>query len=384
MKDSPVDSVATPKVVIDWYRSTPWWRVASQSIVISWRSTHLLLCAAGLLLTQLWLSASLKIFGPENAIVQSWISPSAGSQTILPILDAQGTESPLSIWQHFLFPVYQWLANPTLNGTAFCLSSVIGIVTIWSFVGGCLTRRSVVELGTKMTAPWAGSIQLVLKRWQSIAWSVTMPSGLILLIALGPLCLGWISNIPIIGTWLAGLLMIPVVLCSIGIGWCAAITLFGFPLSVCSIVTEKGADAYDGISRSAAYTFQRPLTLALCVVAAQFLSEVGGILLSIVLTTGFRVVEAGFDIGSYSSLKDTESMWGPLLRGIVPLLLTAYGFSFFWTAASATYLILRRDVDHAEFDLIDMGNQEPKPLPELPKKEPLAPPSAPDLVDVAE
>jgi len=213
MKDSPVDSVATAKVVIDWYRSTPWWRVASQSIVISWRSTHLLLCAAGLLLTQLWLSASLKIFGPENAIVQSWISPSAGSQTILPILDAQGTESPLSIWQHFLFPVYQWLANPTLNGTAFCLSSVIGIVTIWSFVGGCLTRRSVVELGTKMTAPWAGSIQLVLKRWQSIAWSVTMPSGLILLIALGPLCLGWISNFQILGLGWAGWWLFPVLFC---------------------------------------------------------------------------------------------------------------------------------------------------------------------------
>ena len=384
MKDSPVDSVATPKVVIDWYRSTPWWRVASQTIVISWRSTHLLLCAAGLLLTQLWLTASLKIFGPENAIVQSWISPSAGSQTLLPTLDTQGTESPLSIWQRFLFPVYQWLANPTLNGTAFCLSSVIGIVAIWSFVGGCLTRRSVIELGTKMTAPWAESVQLVLKRWQSIAWSVTMPSGLILVIALGPLCLGWVSNIPMIGIWLAGLLMIPMVLLSIGISWCAAITLFGFPLSVCSIVTEKGADAYDGISRSAAYTFQRPMTLALCVVAAQFLSGVGGILLSIVLTTGFRVIEAGFEIGSYSSLKDMDSMWGPLLRGIVPLLLTAYGFSFFWTAASATYLILRRDVDHAEFDLIDMGNQEPKPLPELPKKEPQAPPSAPDLADVAE
>jgi hypothetical protein len=255
MKDSPVDSVATPKVVIDWYRSTPWWRVASQCIVISWRSTHLLLCAAGLLLTQFWLSASHKIFGPETAVVQSWITPNAPIQALLPILEAQGTDLPLSIWQQFLFPIHQWLAHPTLNGTAFCLASVIGIVAIWSFVGGCLTRRSVVELGTKMTAPWAESIQLVLRQWQSIAWSVTMPSGLILVIALGPLFLGWISNIPVVGTWLAGLLMIPVVLLSIGIGWCAAITLFGFPLSVCSIVTEKGADAYDGISRSAAYTF---------------------------------------------------------------------------------------------------------------------------------
>ncbi len=257
---------------------------------------------------------------------------------------------------------------------------MIGIIAIWSFVGGCLTRRSVVELGTRMTAPWAESIQLVLKRWQSIAWSVTMPSGLILMIAVLPLTLGWISNIPGIGEWIAGLLMIPVVLFSVGIGWCAAITLFGFPLSVCSIVTEKGADAYDGVSRSAAYTFQRPLTLALCIIAAEFLSSVGGTLLSIVLSTGLRVIEAGFDIGSYSSLKEFGTMWGQLLRGIVPLLLSAYGFSFFWTAASATYLILRRDVDHAEFDLIDMGDQEPKPLPELSKKERAVLPSDPDSV----
>ena len=73
-------------------------------------------------------------------------------------------------------------------------------------------------------------------------------------------------------------------------------------------------------------------------------------------------------------------MWGPVLAGIVPLLLSAYGFSFFWTAASATYLILRRDVDHAEFDLIEMGDQEAKPLPELPKKERVVSPSNPDLV----
>jgi hypothetical protein len=170
--------------------------------------------------------------------------------------------------------------------------------------------------------------------------------------------------------------LVPVLLCSIGIGWCAAITLFGFPLSVCSIVTEKQADAYDGISRSAAYTFQRPLTLGLCVLAAQFLGMIGGGMLSLVLTSGALVVQASFDVGSFSSLSQLESVWAPILTNIVPLLITAYGFSFFWTASAATYLILRLDVDHAEFDLIDMDVETaPKTLPELPKKnssEPIA------------
>jgi hypothetical protein len=369
MKDSPVDSVATPKVAIDWYRATPWWPLASQSIVISWRATHILLCAGALFLTQVWMTICREMFGPEPFLpfFRDWIAPQSNPEGVPFGLGAQGTDSPLVVWQKFLFPTFEWLSNPTLKGTAFYFSYMIGVVAIWSFVGGCLTRRSVIELGTKMTATWLECFRMILKRWQSIAWSVTMPSGLIVMIAVFPLLLGWLSNIPAIGPWLAGLLMIPVVFLCIGIGWCAAITLFGFPLSVCAIVTEKGADAYDGISRSAAYTFQRPLTLVLCVLAAEFLSKVGGTLLSIVLTTGFRVVEAAFDIGSFTSLRDFESMWGPILRGIVPLLLAAYGLSYFWTASAATYLILRKDVDHAEFDLVDMEIEERKGLPKLPQ-----------------
>ena len=371
MNDSPADGVTIPKVNIDWYRSTPWWRLASQSIVISWRSTHVLMCAAALLLTQFWVNLSHGIFDSGSSLAQAWILPKGNVHPFAPDWVAKTPDSPLSVWQNYLNPAFQWLKSPTLNGAADLVASLIGIIAIWSFVGGCLCRRSVVELGTRMTAPWAESIRIVLKRWQSIAWSVTMPSGLILLIALGPLMIGWVSNIPYVGIGLASFLLVFAIFFSIGIGWCAAITLFGFPLSVCSIVTEKQADAYDGISRSAAYTFQRPLTLGLCIFAAQLLALVGGSMLSLVLVTGYSVIDAAFDVGSHSTIAQLDSIFSRILDGIVPLLLTAYGYSFFWTASSATYLILRREVDHAEFDLIDMDvASDPKPLPELPKKEP--------------
>ena len=41
--------------------------------------------------------------------------------------------------------------------------------------------------------------------------------------------------------------------------------------------------------------------------------------------------------------------------------------AFFWTASAATYLILRREVDHAEFDLIDMPVVETKPSARIAK-----------------
>lgn len=370
MIEAPKDVVATPKVAIDWYRSTPWWRLASQSLCIAWRGSHLALCTVALLATQLVFAISGWLIAPENVSSRGdFISALAANETTFFGSSGVGA-TPISVWQAYSSPLFQWLASPDLRTSAYCLINAIGLIAIWSFVGGCIARRSVVELGTRATAPWGETLRFVFKRWQSIAWSVTMPSGLIAVLCLLPLIVGWISNIPAIGTWLAGLLMIPIVVLSIGIGWCASVTLFGFPLSVCAVVAEKQADAFDGVSRSAAYTFQRPLTFALCVIGAQTLGMIGGAIIYAVLTTGFQIVQAAFRIGSYHDSLAMQTWIDPILTNFTPLVIDSFAFSFFWTAFSAIYLILRRDVDHAEFDLIDMGGiGEPQALPPLPAKQ---------------
>jgi hypothetical protein len=372
MTESSANSPVVPKVSVDWFRATPWWRLASQSVVISWRSSHVLLCAAAILATSAVVNLSAYLFGIEEMGAESvWGQPSGGNTMLGPSFFSDNPINVLeSTYGMYLSPVYSWLASPTLNGTSHAVASMIGIIAIWSFVGGCIARRSVVELGTNMTATWTDVLMLVKSRWQSIAWSMTMPSGVIFLLMLMPLVIGWISNIPAIGPWIAGLLLIPTVFFSIAIGWCAAITIFGFPLSVCAIVSEKKADAYDGVSRSAAYTFQRPVTLVLCVVVAQWFGSVVGQMVIMVYGTGYKVIGTAFDIGSFSSLNTLDTFWGEVVRGIIPLLISAFCFSYFWTVSSATYLILRRDVDHTEFDSIDMNvASEPKALPDLPNKE---------------
>ncbi|MFM8400194.1 MAG: hypothetical protein ACKOAH_20380, partial [Pirellula sp.] len=76
---------------------------------------------------------------------------------------------------------------------------------------------------------------------------------------------------------------------SFGLGWVAAIPLFGFSLSTVAIVTEKQADAFDGMSRASAYVFQRPATLILAVIVAEWLGHFGGSVVSIVLNTGYNL-----------------------------------------------------------------------------------------------
>ena len=61
--------------------------------------------------------------------------------------------------------------------------------------------------------------------------------------------------------------------------------------------------------------------------------------------------------------------------GCVKLLAVGYLFSYFWTASTAVYFLLRRDVDHTEMDEVFLDADQSEPSPELPiiGKDPAAP-----------
>ncbi len=401
MNEAPLDRVAVPRVSIDWYRSTPWWRLASQSVTIAWRGSHLALCVLGLILTQWVTQFSFYTFGPEEIIVsESWLTPRESTYAVLPfeshltsfglgpstsnsmLSDSKwyspAPDSFISVWRRYASIPYQAIQLLTVRRAAYVLFNFIGVLAIWSFVGGCLARRSIVEMGTRISVPWKDTIALVLKRWQSIAWSITMPLGLIVLCCLIPIVIGWLSNIPVVGPWLAGILLLPGIFLFLGMGWSAAVSLFGFSLSTCAVVCEKQADAFDGLSRAAAYTFQRPLTLLLTITGAELISRFAGTLLSMVLNTGYSIFASAFEMGSFYSIHSMGTVFDPFFAMLVPMLTAAFGFSFFWTSSAAMYLLLRKDVDNAEFDLIDMGDvATSKTLTPLPDKLlPVTPPAS--------
>jgi hypothetical protein len=395
MNDSPPNSVEVPRVSIDWYRAAPWWRIAAHAIGISWRASHLILCGVALVVTQLLTQLAFYAFQPEAVIEPvNWLNPSRSvpamapfqvewHQLSTPLVEGAALESVqtqdlapwfhtapdsyLQVWRRLCAYPYQALELLTVRRAAYLLASFAVVLSVWTFVGGCLCRRSIQELGTRITSPWMDTVRLVSRRWLSIAWAITMPLALIALVCVIPLLLGWLSNIPMAGPWVAGLLMVPFVVLSVGLGWCASISFIGFPLSTAAIVAEKQADAFDGVSRAAAYTFQRPVTLILCIFVAEWVGHFAGSMVSMVLNTGYAIVSRAFGLGSFQTLSSMGAWTDGLFAQFVPCLVTAFGFSFFWTASSAIYLLLRREVDHAEFDLIDMDAKvPPKPLPELP------------------
>lgn len=170
-----------------------------------------------------------------------------------------------------------------------------------------------------------------------------------------PLLVGLIAKIPVIGYWTAGIALLPVSLLVIAIGWTLAITLLGFPMAMAAIVTEKKADAFDGISRSAAYLFQRPVAFLLYIMAFEIISRLGGAMFWLILSTGKDLFNRMFLIGASANAQDFLFVWNLPGYSLPYFILAAFSLSYFWTAQSALYLLLRKSVDSTELDLVDLG-----------------------------
>lgn len=355
--DFPANSVGTPSVAIDWYRAAPWWRAINPVLNISWRASHILLCCLGLLLSYAC-SASLHwIFQPDltSGAMHAAMQPRTLSVSPIGLSEQTGAPTYLSVWAYFLAPVSAWLEHPTLRVSAMALAYAGCLIGIWGFIGGCLTRRTVVECGTQSTMPWMHTFQIVIKRLQSIAWSIAMPGCALVFVMILPVLAGVMSRLPWIGFVIAFVFLVPIMLAVLAVAWVSAITLLGFPLSVCAIVTERKADAFDGVSRSAAYVLQRPLVFILLIAAFQFLSIAASEIFGSIMWVGKSLLVTGFDLGASHEMVATQSI---LLDGIPTLMLGGFSISFFWSAAASIYLILRREVDRTEYDHIDPAIKE--------------------------
>ena len=164
-------------------------------------------------------------------------------------------------------------------------------------------------------------------------------AGFGLLYRLGPIgatVAGVLWFLPMLG----GLLM-AVILLGLAAGW---------PLMHATVAAE-GEDAPDALSRSYSYVNQRLGRYAAHVAAAWAIGTVGFLL---VIGFGWAVLKlADWGVGLGRPAEGTPVEAAEVARlawvGLVGWLVHAWVYSYFWSAASVIYLVLRSDVDGAEW-----------------------------------
>lgn len=249
----------------------------------------------------------------------------------------------------------------------FYLFGGIWTLLVWSLLGTAIARIAVVKLGREDHTDLSDAIDFARGRSASVVGALLLPVFGVAVLAVPISVLGLLMKLGI-GTLLAGLLW-PFVLAVNGIMAMMLLgLLFGWPL-INAAVAAEGTDAFDAISRSYAYTFQRPLRYLAYVLIASGVGLLGWLLVwgfsEAVIALGYWSASWGLGQGRTAAIvgaADTTSALTGMSRfgagliglwvGVARAIASGFGYSYFWVACSGVYLLLRQDVDSTEWDQI--------------------------------
>jgi hypothetical protein len=308
----------------------------------------------------------------------------------------------VSTWQQLSQPAANAFSLKTTGGgLLYSLLAGLWALAVWAICGGAVTRTVAVDLACGERVPWGKLVPFVATRFRAYFAAPLIPLAVVAAVTAGSALFGLLLRADW-STVVAGLLW-PCLL----LAW-AAMTLllvgllFGWPLMFPTISVE-GMDSFDALSRSNNYTFHRPLHYLFYALVATFLGILGWWLVSNVAAAVIylpfwaaswgggepriaaiiqhaqvnepsilTVLNAGV-AGPAQTLPLSGA--GKLGAGIiwfwvlcVKLVALGFLYSYFWTASTAVYYLLRRDVDATEMDevyLEDDKGEAPQGLPPL-------------------
>jgi hypothetical protein len=298
----------------------------------------------------------------------------------------------------------------------FCV--LLWTLATWALFGGAITRIAAVQATRGEKIGLREAIRFTAKRIVSYLLAPLFPLGFVFLVLIFMVLFGLVHMIPFVGDIVVdGLLWWLMLLCGVVMA-VTLVGLVGWPLMSATISTE-GTDSWEAVSRSYSYVYQKPwhyawyslVAIAYGAVLVFFVGFMGSLtvylakwgvsetpliskanreptylfvysptsfgwrtlLLEGATVEGRKVVENGEVqeavyndyFGNPDESRDRLHGWnkvGAFLvacwLGLVFLLMLGFGYSYFWSASTIIYLLMRRHVDAAELDEVYLEEDE--------------------------
>ncbi len=346
-------------------------------------------------------SLGLDALVPDKPSLDHWL----GHQPNRAILLERWPDPIFGTWEQFSRPLLQIIVGArSLSEVGFWVLAGLWAIGVWGYFGGAMCRTAALALSRDEYISFRDCLLHARKKWLSHIGAPAIPLIPVILGAFF-LALGGIFLRADWGTLLVALLWplalaVGLLMVVLGVG-----VLLGWPLMWGALATEN-ADAFDAVSRSFSYLFQRPLNYLFYVLVAAALGVLSWLvvanLAAATIFVTFWAVDWGADVSRWATVESAAqrdvrsillglSQLGPVgwvgsnLLGfwsaLVKLVAASFLYSYFWTSACAVYLLLRRDVDATEIDEIYLGDRPTVSLPEIKTelKGPSPPPPPPGV-----
>ncbi len=313
----------------------------------------------------------------------------------------------------YLFHTRDWYVQ------IYLILVLLYALAVWGFFGGAITRLAAVQVARNEKIPLREAVLFAKDRFVSFFAAPAFP---LLLLGILVFCLwvfGWVEGfLPIFGDIIVAGLLWPIVLVVGLIMAVVLVGLVGWPLMNATISTE-GSDSFDALSRSYSYVYQAPwhylwyglVATAYGIVLVFFVGFMASLLVYLgkwgasapgissadpkrdreptylfiyapksmgwrnllIHNSQFAVAErkvtpSGVITDEYRLKAEylNEMSWynytGAVLVaiwiGAFFLLVVGFGYSYFWTAATIIYFLMRRQVDDTDLDEVHLEEDE--------------------------
>jgi hypothetical protein len=387
---------------VSWHDLCPW-LIIFRTFGLAISFPLLLLATAGTLLTPVgWRCSELLFVRGEvrsDAVLMQfvdynrhWPGQRDGSSQPVP----GGVNLPYPV-NNFVFnvmgdstSVYQRLVQPflqlfnldwTIEKFAYFLFGGLWTLFVWAFFGGAITRVAAMHLGREERAGLVEAVKYAVGKLGAYFAAPLYPLLGVVLIAVPMFLLGLLMRLDV-GVAVAGVLWLLVLLGGFLMALLLTGLLFGWPL-MWGAISSEGSDSFDALSRSYAYTYQRPLHYLFYSLLAVAFGAVGWLVVYLFSEAVIHLCYWGVSWGTghermsellnaADGMRKSDGLLGAgfgmlqFFNGLVRTIASGFTFSFFWCLATAIYLLLRRDVDQTELDEIFVEDeQEPYGLPPL-------------------
>ena len=356
---------------IIWSEAFPWW-ILLKAAGMAFAPTVLILATlatagtwAGFsLLDSLGLPSGISTNAPIADLDQTTISLPTPSHGVLPTLSSQVDRLPTPVRDLLLLLSKPW--NPLATSRQFVgsLFRCIWFLLVWSIFATAITRFVALRLVDEEQPSFRDALRFGTQKWPATFNSAAFVFFGIVALAIPGALLGLVMRfdwgLAVVGVLWPLILLGAVVLAILGIGLAA-----GWPLMVAAVGVERG-DSFQAISTAFSYLYQRPIHFAFygfisCVLAVLGFFAAG---LFADTTVLFALWAGSFGMGHERTAdvigamakRGADPRWGiqalQFWTNSLRVLLSSFGWGFFWSIAPAIYLLLRQSVDATELDEI--------------------------------
>lgn len=313
----------------------------------------------------------------------------------------------------FLSPVsYLFDQRASLWVCLYLLLLIVWLLVVWGFFGGVITRMAVLQLTGKEGGGVREALAFVKDRYLAYLLSPMVPLLLIGFMVVCCILFGIIHWIPLLGDLVDGLFWFLPLLAGLVMAL-LLVGMVGYPLMYPTLSAE-GSDTFDAMSRSYNYVYESPwhyiwyslvailygavLTLFVITIgsAAAYLSKWGVakwptfgadrspeyLFIYTPQSLGWRELmlqDSPAAIDPYGvplneakakAYMDNYAWYNHMGAGmasfwvtLVFMMVIGFGYSYFWTAATQVYLLMRKRVDETEYDEVYVEEDLPPQSP---------------------